>query len=138
MSWVTLPIDVDIKQLDDGDGTEATLMRHHAGWHKTCHLKFNQTKLEQLQKNLAHQLCTHVQVIAILLLKMISTSFAISQLDLNISTMHLHNNIYVIDVKVHRCAIELEDIAKQYPGDMIAVKAIYHQKCLANLYNRTK
>jgi len=26
-----MPIDVDIKQLDDGDGIEATLMRHHAG-----------------------------------------------------------------------------------------------------------
>ena len=25
-------------------------MRHHAGWHKTCHLKFNQTKLKRLQK----------------------------------------------------------------------------------------
>ena len=45
MSWVTLPIDVDIKQLDDGDGTEATMMRHHACWHKTYHLKFNQIKL---------------------------------------------------------------------------------------------
>ena len=26
-----MPIDVDIKQLDDGDDIEATLMRHHAG-----------------------------------------------------------------------------------------------------------
>ena len=26
-----MPIDVDIKQLDDGDGIEATLMRCHAG-----------------------------------------------------------------------------------------------------------
>ena len=26
-----MPIDVDIKQLDDSDGIEATLMRHHAG-----------------------------------------------------------------------------------------------------------
>ena len=33
-----MPIDVDIKQLDDGDGIEATLMRCHAGWHKTCRL----------------------------------------------------------------------------------------------------
>ena len=45
-----IPIDVDIKQLDDGDGIEAALMRHHAGWHNTCGLKFNQTKLERLQK----------------------------------------------------------------------------------------
>ena len=37
-----MPIDVDIKQLDDGDGIEPTLMRHHAGGHKTCRLKFNQ------------------------------------------------------------------------------------------------
>ena len=29
-----MPIDVDIKQLKDGDGIEAMLMRHHAGWHK--------------------------------------------------------------------------------------------------------
>ena len=35
-----MPIDVDIKQLDDGDGIEATLMKHHAGWHKTCRLNF--------------------------------------------------------------------------------------------------
>ena len=31
-----MSIDVDIKQLDDGDGIEAMLMRHHAGWHKTA------------------------------------------------------------------------------------------------------
>ena len=92
-----MPIDVDIKQLDDGDGIEATLMRHHAGWHKTCRLKFNQTKLERLQKKtkekLAHQLCTHVQVTVLLILKMTSASFAISQLDLKASTMHLHTTL---------------------------------------------
>ena len=92
-----MPIDVDIKQLDDGDGIEAMLMRHHVGWHKTCHLKFSQIKLEQLQKKLkkklAHQVCTHIQVTALLILKMISASFAISQLDLEVSTMHLHRTL---------------------------------------------
>ena len=48
---------------------EATLTRHHAGCHKTCYLKFNLTKLEQLQKKLmAHQLYTHVQITALLVL----------------------------------------------------------------------
>ena len=51
-----MPIDVDIEQLDDGDGIEATLMRHLAGLHKTCSLKFNQTKLERLQKKLKKKL----------------------------------------------------------------------------------
>ena len=83
MSWVTLPIDVDIKQLDDGDGSEATMMRHHAVWHKTCHLRFNQTKLEQLQKNLGtlamHSCSSHSSFDQIT-----SASFAKSHLDLKI------------------------------------------------------
>ena len=29
-----MPIDADIKQLNNGDGIKAMLMRHHAGWHK--------------------------------------------------------------------------------------------------------
>lgn len=41
---------LDISMLNDGDGIEATLTRHHAGWHKSCRLKFNQTKLERLQR----------------------------------------------------------------------------------------
>ena len=53
-----MPIDVDIKQLDDGNGIEATLMRHLAGWHKTCSLKFNQTKLERLQKKTKEKIGT--------------------------------------------------------------------------------
>ena len=35
-----MPLSIDIKQLDDGGGNEATLMRHHAGWRKTCCIKF--------------------------------------------------------------------------------------------------
>ena len=31
-----MPVDVGIKQPDDGDGIKATLMRHHAFWHRTC------------------------------------------------------------------------------------------------------
>ena len=44
------PMGTDINRLDNGDGIEATLMRHQAFWHKTCLLKFNQTKLDRLHK----------------------------------------------------------------------------------------
>ena len=57
-----MPIDVDIKQLDDGDGIEATLMRHHAGWHKTCRLKFNQTKLRYRFNATSHSRMVHTRV----------------------------------------------------------------------------
>ena len=73
---------------------------------------------------MAYQLCTHIQVTALLILKMTSAYFAISQLDLKISTMHLHT--YDIDVKVHRCAIKLEGaalLAKLESGDKIALEA---------------
>lgn len=43
-----MAIDVDIERLDEGDGLEATMRRHRAGWHKTCRLKFNQTQLDCL------------------------------------------------------------------------------------------
>ena len=29
-----MPLDIDIKKLDDGDGIEATMMRHSACWSK--------------------------------------------------------------------------------------------------------
>jgi len=47
-----MPINVDIKKLDNGSGIEATLAKHCAGWHKSCRLKFSQTKLERLKKQL--------------------------------------------------------------------------------------
>ena len=45
-----MPIGIDINRLDNGDDIEATLMRQQALWHKACWLKFNQTKLDQLNK----------------------------------------------------------------------------------------
>jgi hypothetical protein len=43
-----MPMNVDIEQLNDGDGIDATLMRHQADWHKPCRLKFSQLKLDRL------------------------------------------------------------------------------------------
>ncbi len=62
-----------------------------------------------------------------------------SQLALQVSTVLPHN--YDIDMKVRRCAMELEDtalLAKLASGDMIALEAKYHSKFLATLYNRTR
>ena len=32
-----MPIAIDVRRIDDGDGFEVTMMRHQASWHKTCH-----------------------------------------------------------------------------------------------------
>ena len=34
-----MPLDIDIERLD---GIEATMMKHHACWHKACRVKFTQ------------------------------------------------------------------------------------------------
>ena len=43
------PVNVSTSLLDDGDGIEATLMKHNAGWHKNCRLKVTEEKLHRLQ-----------------------------------------------------------------------------------------
>ena len=54
----------------------------------------------------------------------------------------LHNtSTYDIDRKACKCALELEDtsfLAKLAPGDMIALEAKYHGRCLVALYNRAR
>ena len=45
-----MPLIIDIKRLSDGDGIEATLIRHSASSYKACHVKFSQTKLDWLEK----------------------------------------------------------------------------------------
>ena len=43
----SLPVDIDINQLNEGEGIEATLRNHSASWHKTCVNKFSALKLER-------------------------------------------------------------------------------------------
>ena len=45
-----LPMPIDLRRLDKGNGIEATLIEQKAKWHKSCHSKFNATKLVQDEK----------------------------------------------------------------------------------------
>ena len=48
---------------------------------------------------------------------------------------------FQIDKRVRACAVLLEDtelLAKLSTGDMVALEAKYHSKCLAGLYNRAR
>ncbi len=137
-----MPINVDITQLNDGDGMEATLMRHHASWHKTCRLKFSQMKLERLEKK-SREVGTSSSV---------HTRSKQSTADITknqcffcgekAGSEGLHNACtYDIDEKVRNCALEVEDtalLAKLVPGDMISLEAKYHHRCLTSLYNRAR
>ena len=139
-----MPVDIDIKRLDDGDGIEATMMRHHACWHKACRVKFSQTKLERLERRL--RVAKNEKSLTM------QTRSSQESGELNedmcffcdepAGSICLHNaSTYDIDRRVHRCALELEDtclLAKLAPGYMIALEAKYHSRCLVALYNRAR
>ncbi len=45
-----LPMCIDVECLDDGSGIEATFTKNNAKWLKSCHTKFNTTKLKRAEK----------------------------------------------------------------------------------------
>ena len=45
-----LPMPIDLRHLDEGNGVEVTLRKYKAKWHKFCHTKFNITKLKWAEK----------------------------------------------------------------------------------------
>ena len=45
-----LPMPLELGRLDDGNGIEATFHENNARWHKSCHTKFNNTKLQRAEK----------------------------------------------------------------------------------------
>ena len=49
-----IPMDLKLERLNDHDGIESTLLRHKAGWHKSCRLKFNKRAYDVLSKKLSN------------------------------------------------------------------------------------
>ena len=49
-----MPIPLDIRRIDEGDGIEAALLKNEAKYHESCRLMFNNTKLQRAQKRHQH------------------------------------------------------------------------------------
>jgi len=52
-----------------------------------------------------------------------------------------HASTFGLDARVRECALQLQDqtlLAKLSTGDLIALEAKYHVRCLVSLYNRAK
>jgi hypothetical protein len=45
-----MPMPIDVRRIDNGDGIDNTLINHHARYHEACRLIFNNTKLKRVQK----------------------------------------------------------------------------------------
>jgi hypothetical protein len=147
-----IPLKFDLNKIDqDGSGIANSLTKNNALWHKSCRNRFNATELKRLKKRKAcederlpeeNSPC-----------KTRRTSFLHSSVKSNelrcffcdevdsIANLHCASTD-VIDKKVKQCAVQLQDrnlLAKlAAAGDMVALEAKYHSRCLAALYNRCR
>lgn len=139
-----LPMDIDLKRLDDGSGIEETFKTNLAKWHITCSLKFSDLKLarELRKKDIKDSpssppstLYTRSRSVQDKSLE--STCFFCEEPAGR--TGFRHASTFDIDFRVRKCAHELQDtklLAMLATGDMIALEAKYHAKCLVALYNK--
>jgi len=149
-------MNVDLEQLNEGDGLEATMKRYHASRHKTCHLKFNQTQFNWLAKRKEKEVSSEARKVETTPEEEgnfgMRTHFSGERPDYKVEfglfcdelggTTELYSaSTHDINSKVCKCAIEFEDsflLAKLAKDDMIANEVKYHSKCRAALYNKAR
>ena len=143
-----LPRTVQLHRLDEGQGVEATMVAHQAKWHKTCMLQYNNTMLRRAEKRPIASSSAFGSSDDVpgkrtsSLSSEASTSDASCFLCGESGTETLHGvATYQVDTRVRKCAAQVGDnelLARLSMGDMVALEAKYHSKCLLALYYRAK
>ena len=141
-----LPMPIDIGCLDEGGGIEATLLKHKAKWHKSCHSKFNTTKLQRAEKRKASMDDSDMECpIAKKYIRTkdhheLNTKDICFFCETSSTSEPLHEvSTFQVDSRVRKCVLVLQDerlLAKLSAGDMVAQDAKYHRRCLTSLYNK--
>ena len=141
-----LPNTIDISQLDDGEGIQATFEQHRARWHDSCRLAYNKTELFRAEKRKISS--DHNADVPNKYIRRPNRSQAQHSVDkcffcnrqADKETLH-EVSTFELDARVRKCALKLEDkplLAKLSAGDLIAQEAKYHVKCLTSLYNKAR
>lgn len=150
---------INVSLLDQGNGIEQTLNDNKAVWHKSCRDIFSNTKLERAKKRKLSEIDLESGV-DYNITETTTTSFSpikprrsltdsLVQPEIHCffceksdDATNLHAaSMLEVDQKVRECAFLLQDsrlIAKLSAGDLIAIDAKYHAKCLVSLYNRAR
>jgi hypothetical protein len=154
-----LPATLQLSKLDEGCGIEATLSAHCAKWHKSCRNVYNKTMLDRALKRksaleqASSACCDHSSLSSDDIVMESSERFTRSCLDSSFSVMsscficnqteaagQLHQvTSFDVDYRVRNCAHVLQDsslLAKICNGDLIALEAKYHARCLVGLYKQ--
>ena len=144
MNFTLLPITVQLQRLDEGHGVEATMVAHQAKWHYTCMLQYNNTMLRRAEKRPIASSSAFGSSDDAPGKRTRSLSSEATTSDASCffcgesGTETLHGvATYQVDTCVRKCAAQVGDnelLARLSMGDMVALEAKYHSKCLLALY----
>uniref|UniRef100_UPI00358E0071 uncharacterized protein isoform X1 n=1 Tax=Myxine glutinosa TaxID=7769 RepID=UPI00358E0071 len=134
--------DIDALQTNiyfGSDVTAADFVTHHASWHKSCHLKYNNSKLTRPQAKKRGVPNTVESQRRSSKRQTINTAKCIF-CDKGHEDGELSQVLtYDADTNIRCMITELHDtqlLARIVGGDLIAMEAKYHLKCLTHLRNR--
>ena len=143
-----LPRTVQLHRLDEGQGVEATKVAHQAKWHNTCMLQYNNTMLRRAEKRPIASSSAFGSSDDVPGKRTRSLSSEATTSDASCffcgesGTETLHGvATYQVDTRERKCAAQVGDnelLARLSMGDMVALEAKYHSKCLLALYYRAK
>ena len=140
-----VPLNINISRLDDGDGMEQTLILHKAMWHKACYVWCNATKVERAR--IQQDQSSHEQANSPLKHHLRSSFPPVTVMEKEKSVCffcddpngELHKVATMdMDARVRQEATDMRDtklLSKLSAGDMVAIDAAYHTKCLAAFHN---
>ena len=137
-----VPMNINLSRLDDGTGILKTLMSHKASWHKSCYNKFGKLKLQRASKRKSEHAFEEVSPVKTRSVQNVKHESSYENIcffcEGHVGFLHRASTTN-IDKKVRWYATELQDtklLAKLSTGDMHALDALYHTKCLTGLSNR--
>ena len=140
------PFDVNPNHLDNGSGLCNTLLKHEASWHKSCKDKINSMKLKRAEKRKIYEEPSPYSPPKTRQTSSFGPSYCgIKEEELWFFCDQVAGSLglqrastFELDRKVRESVMRLKRndlLAKLSSGDMIAIEAKYHAKCLVSLYN---
>ena len=129
-----------------------TLSAEKASWHKSCRDMFSNTKLQRAKKRQKSKVASDTEETEadegtskspIKARRSSAPSYVPEKHCFfcdKAGDLHAVTTLEV-DQKVRECVLQLKDnrlIAKLSAGDLIAIDAMYHAKCLTSLYNQAR
>ena len=151
----SVPGHLNVEELNQGQGIEHSLKERKALWHKTCRNSFSNANLERAKKR-RHDQQNEEENSDLLEVESTSSPVKARRSSLPGSSFssrcflcessdvpaNLHSaSTLEIDRRVRECASLVNDnrlIGKLASGDMVAIEAKYHAKCLVGLYNQAR